>query len=168
MASSLASIAETWPENVLPCSLRSRPREALVSRKSHCVRKIKLVRILIYLGPDGFSAHLRNFLQVLDLHIFRQKQPGHWAEVVCHFHLPLNLRFIRLQILRMRINGLSKGDQWSLLRRPLERKPRTPWPSLISHRNHRNHRFFFLKQPFSVSSVSSVWPFYYLTRTFHL
>ena len=33
------------------------------------------------------SAHLRNFLQVLDLHIFRQKQPGHWAEVVCHFHL---------------------------------------------------------------------------------
>ena len=33
MASSLASIAETWPENVLPCSLRSRPREAIVSRK---------------------------------------------------------------------------------------------------------------------------------------
>ncbi len=27
-----------------------------------------------------------DFLQVLDLHIFRQKQPGHWAEVVCHFH----------------------------------------------------------------------------------
>jgi hypothetical protein len=25
------------------------------------------------LGPDGFSAHLRNFLQVLDLLIFRQK-----------------------------------------------------------------------------------------------
>ena len=78
MASSLVSIAETWPENVLP---------PIGSRKSHCVRKIKLVRNLIYLGPDGFSAHLRNFLQVLDLHIFRQKQPGHWAEVVCHFHL---------------------------------------------------------------------------------
>ena len=28
-----------------------------------------------------------NFLQVLNLLIFRQKQPGHWAEVVCHFHL---------------------------------------------------------------------------------
>ena len=26
-----------------------------------------------------------NFLQVLDLHIFLQKQPGHWAEVVCIF-----------------------------------------------------------------------------------
>ena len=33
MAASLASIAETWPENVLPCSLRSRPREAIGSRK---------------------------------------------------------------------------------------------------------------------------------------
>ena len=29
-----------------------------------------------------------DFLQVLDLLIFRQQQPGHWAEVVCHFHLP--------------------------------------------------------------------------------
>jgi hypothetical protein len=28
-----------------------------------------------------------DFLQVLDLLIFLQKQPGHWAEVVCHFHL---------------------------------------------------------------------------------
>ena len=30
---------------------------------------------------------LPQWQQVLDLHIFRQKQPGHWAEVVCHFHL---------------------------------------------------------------------------------
>ena len=35
MASSLASIAETWPENVLP---------PIGSRKSHCVRKIQIVR----------------------------------------------------------------------------------------------------------------------------
>ena len=28
-----------------------------------------------------------NFLQVLDLLIFLQKQPGHWAEVVCIFTL---------------------------------------------------------------------------------
>ncbi len=48
----------------------------------------------LLLGPDGFSAHLRNFLQVLDLHIFRQKQPGHWAEVVCHFHLLLSMFFV--------------------------------------------------------------------------
>ena len=32
-----------------------------------------------------------DFLQVLDLLIFRQKQPGHWAEVVCHFHLTFNV-----------------------------------------------------------------------------
>ena len=38
-------------------------------------------------GPEVFFAHLRNFLQVLDLHIFLQKQPGHWAEVVCIFTL---------------------------------------------------------------------------------
>ena len=43
MASSLASIAETWPENVLT---------SIVSRKSHCVRKIIARRILIYLGPE--------------------------------------------------------------------------------------------------------------------
>ena len=34
-----------------------------------------------------------DFLQVLDLLIFRQKQPGHWAEVVCHFHLILKIYF---------------------------------------------------------------------------
>ncbi len=34
-----------------------------------------------------------NFLQVLDLLIFRQKQPGHWAEVVCHFHLLVSMSF---------------------------------------------------------------------------
>ena len=32
-----------------------------------------------------------DFLQVLDLLIFRQKQPGHWAEVICHFHLTLSV-----------------------------------------------------------------------------
>ena len=42
------------------------------SRKLHFVQKIRLDRIILYLGPEGFFAHLRNFLQVLDLHIFRQ------------------------------------------------------------------------------------------------
>ena len=55
------------------------------SRKLHFVQKIRLDHIIKYLGPNGFFAHLRNFLQVLDLHIFLQKQPGHWAEVVCIF-----------------------------------------------------------------------------------
>ena len=65
------------------------------SRKLHFVQKIRLDRIIKYLGPEGFFAHLRIFfLQVLDLLIFRQKQPGHWAEVVCHFHLLLYPYFV--------------------------------------------------------------------------
>jgi hypothetical protein len=32
---------------------------------------------LQHLGLDRFFAHLRNFLQVLDLHIFRQVETGH-------------------------------------------------------------------------------------------
>ncbi len=44
------------------------------------------------LGAGGFSAHLRNFLQVLDLHIFRQKQPGHWGRGC----LPFSPTFIYL------------------------------------------------------------------------
>ena len=47
------------------------------SRKLHFVQKIRLNRIIKYQGPEVFFAHLRNFLQVLDLLIFRQKQPGH-------------------------------------------------------------------------------------------
>ena len=46
------------------------------------------------MGPEGFFAHLRNFLQVLDLLIFLQKQPGHWAEVVCIFTLLLYPYFV--------------------------------------------------------------------------
>ena len=82
MASSLASIAETWPENVLP---------SIVSRKSHCVRKIMLVPHFssfssffswifgIISGPGWIFRTKCDFLQVLNLHIFRQKQPGHWG-----------------------------------------------------------------------------------------
>ena len=42
----------------------------------------------ITLGPGWIFCTKCDFLQVLDLHIFRQKRPGHWAEVFCHFHLP--------------------------------------------------------------------------------
>ena len=42
------------------------------SRKLHFVQKIRLNRIIKYQGPEVFFAHLRNFLQVLDLLIFRQ------------------------------------------------------------------------------------------------
>ena len=40
------------------------------SRKLHFVQKIRLDHIIKYLGPEVFFAHLRNFLQVLDLLIF--------------------------------------------------------------------------------------------------
>ena len=45
MASSLASIAETWPENVLT---------SIVSRKSHCVRKIIACPYSDILGAGGY------------------------------------------------------------------------------------------------------------------
>ena len=53
-------------------------------------RKYLLVRILIYLGSGWIFCTKCNFLLPLRQLIFRQKQPGHWAEVVCHFHLPFN------------------------------------------------------------------------------
>ena len=46
-----------------------------------------------------------DFLQVLDLLIFRQKQPGHWAEVVCHFHLT----FIVVATLKISQNIIKKS-----------------------------------------------------------
>ena len=46
-----------------------------------------------------------DFLQVLDLHIFRQKQPGHWAEVVCHFHIArFYIRFLK---------DFERSDHWA-------------------------------------------------------
>ncbi len=48
MAASLASIAETWPENVLT---------SIVSRKSHCVRKI-IVRPFPLYGFTRFNGFL--------------------------------------------------------------------------------------------------------------
>ncbi len=58
------------------------------------VQKIRLNHIIKYLGPEDFFAHLRNFLQVLDLHIFLQKQPGHWGRGCLHFHLLLYPFFV--------------------------------------------------------------------------
>ena len=85
MASSLASIAETWPENVLP----QWQQKIALRAENNCSS------VFWYIwGRRSFSAHLRNFLQVLDLLIFRQKQSGHWAEVVCHFHLLVLLSFV--------------------------------------------------------------------------
>ena len=44
-----------------------------------------------YVGGRRIFRTKCDFLQVLDLLIFRQKQPGHWAEVVCHFCLTFNV-----------------------------------------------------------------------------
>ena len=40
--------------------------------------------------------HKVQFYVAIEATIFRQKQPGYWAEVVCHFHLPFfdNIRFV--------------------------------------------------------------------------
>ena len=40
--------------------------------------------------------HEVQFYVAIEATIFRQKQPGYWAEVVCHFHLPFfdNNRFV--------------------------------------------------------------------------
>ena len=54
------------PENVLP-----QWQQKIALRAENTPRPYH------YIGTGGFFAHLRNFLQVLDLLIFRQKQPGH-------------------------------------------------------------------------------------------
>ena len=64
------------PENVLP-----QWQQKIANAKNNARPKNKS------LGPDGIFCTKCIFLQVLDLHIFLQKQPGHWAEVVCNFHL---------------------------------------------------------------------------------
>ena len=53
------------------------------SRKLHFVQKIRLDRIILYLGPEGFFAHLRNFLQVLDLHICTFSGRSSKCSLVC-------------------------------------------------------------------------------------
>ncbi len=52
MASSLASIAETWPENVLT---------SIVSRKSHCVQKIIARPYSDILGAGGYFCAFAQF-----------------------------------------------------------------------------------------------------------
>jgi len=44
------------------------------------------------MGTNIFFAHLRNFLLLLDLHIFRQKQPGHWGRGC----LPFSPSFLKI------------------------------------------------------------------------
>ena len=70
------------PENVLP-----QWQQKIASQKIF----IRRYQIIIVAG--WIFRTKCDFLQVLDLHIFRQKQSGHWAEVVCHFHLAFIYRF---------------------------------------------------------------------------
>ena len=64
------------PENVLP---------QWQQKICTSCRKSWLVGIIIYFGAGWIFRTKCDFLQVLDLLIFLQKQPGHWAEVVCIF-----------------------------------------------------------------------------------
>ena len=62
--------------------------QKIIARPSLCVLFVFFVNFRNYLGAGWIFRTKCDFLQVLDLHIFRQKRPGHWAEVFCHFHLP--------------------------------------------------------------------------------
>ena len=64
------------PENVLP---------QWQQKICTSCRKSWLVGIIIYFGAGWIFRTKCDFLQVLGLLIFLQKQPGHWAEVVCIF-----------------------------------------------------------------------------------
>ena len=64
------------PENVLP-----QWQQKIASQKIF-IRPYQLIFVAGWIFRTKCD-----FLQVLDLLIFRQQQPGHWAEVVCHFHL---------------------------------------------------------------------------------
>ena len=91
MTASLASIAETWPENVLPqwqqkIALRAENKSGQAFSGGRHRRGIHHK-----LFVTGWIFCDSNFVQVLDLLIFRQIQPGYWAEVVCHFHLASSL-----------------------------------------------------------------------------
>ena len=55
------------------------------SRKLHFVQKIRLD--LNKFGAGWIFRTKCVFLQVLNLHIFLQKQPGHWGRGCLHFHL---------------------------------------------------------------------------------
>ncbi len=59
-------------------------------RKSHYVRKIKHVQIVRPFGTEWIFCTKCNFLQVLDLHIFLQKQPGHWHCLYAANAVPMN------------------------------------------------------------------------------
>ena len=71
-------------------------------RKSHYVRKIKHVQIVRPFGSEWIFCTKCNFLQVLDLHIFLQKQPGHWGRGCLHFHLLLFPYFVCQHIILTR------------------------------------------------------------------
>ncbi len=54
-------------------------------------------------------------------------RPNFWDKIL-FVHGDAEQWFYKITDFANRIFGLSKGDQWSLLRRPLERNPRTHCP----------------------------------------
>ena len=82
MASSLASIAETQPENVLP-----QWQQKLLTQT------IRLDRI-IYLRPNGFSARSAIFCRYWTCSFSGRNNQAIGAEVVCHFLLFVSMSFV--------------------------------------------------------------------------
>ena len=73
-------------------------------------QKILLVDVMTRLRPNLFSARSAIFCDLLKVTIFRQKQPGHWAEVVCHFHLVLLSCFYISHLFSIFRNDRCKGN----------------------------------------------------------
>ena len=91
MAASPAPIAETWPENVLTSIVsRKCASQKIIACPTFFVLFVFSSFFWITFGSGWIFCTKCNFLLPLRQLIFRQKQPGHWVEVVCHFHLSFN------------------------------------------------------------------------------
>ncbi len=70
------------------------------SRKLHFVQKIRLDRIIKYLGPNGFSARSAIFCRYWTCSFSGRNNQAIGAEVVCHFHLLVYLFIKKYSLIR--------------------------------------------------------------------
>ena len=94
MASSLASIAETWPENVLP---------SIGSKKLHFVQKILLVDILTHMRPEViFCAFAQFFAGIGPAHF-----PAETTRLLGRGCLPFSPSFSRCKVTKRKIGTVT-------------------------------------------------------------
>ena len=59
------------------------------------VQYLQKIRLDLNIFGAGWIFRTKcDFLQVLDLHIFLQKQPGHWGRGCLHFHLLASMFYL--------------------------------------------------------------------------